>query len=150
MGSFTTFSLLLVLLLITVQECKSSNCQEVTTPMCSDIIRYPALMPNMFGHTTQEEANIELHQYYPFLKIGCSSYLKPFLCSAFFSPCTSKGTRKLPCRSLCENTMAGCLEVATRFGFIVPEALNCERFPEQTSTSYCIQPESFGLSPIKT
>ncbi|XP_078492371.1 frizzled-8-like [Ciona intestinalis] len=148
MASSKIRSLLFVLLLITVQECRSSKCKQVASPMCSDIIRYPVLMPNMFGHGSQDEANLVIQQYQPLISVACSPFLKPFLCSAYFSPCMSGQPgeeRKLPCRSLCKNARAGCLSLMESFGFAWPEDLRCDRFPEQSPTSRCIPPESFGL-----
>uniref|UniRef100_F6WD67 FZ domain-containing protein n=1 Tax=Ciona intestinalis TaxID=7719 RepID=F6WD67_CIOIN len=127
---------------------KTGKCRKVTSGLCKDIISYKFSLPTLLKHTKRRSANKAIRMFDPFIKMNCSPYLRPFLCTVFFAPCNRKGA-KLPCRSLCEGAKSGCANIMERLGFVVPEALSCDKFPKQTSTSHCIQPESFDLLPMK-
>ncbi|KAM9852643.1 uncharacterized protein ACBR49_005704 [Aulostomus maculatus] len=105
-----------------------STCQPITVPLCTDMPYTETIMPNIVGHKTQEEAGIEVHQFYPLVKVGCSPLLKSFLCSAYTPECLS-GRSQLPCRALCEQARSGCEPLMNKFGFLWPDTLRCEALP---------------------
>ncbi|VDL91897.1 unnamed protein product [Schistocephalus solidus] len=73
----------------------------------------------------------EVHQFYPLVKINCSADLRLFLCSLYAPICVPNWHWRLPaCRSLCESARQGCTPVMRLYGFIWPERMNCDRFPE--------------------
>ena len=84
----------------------------------------------MLNHKSQEEAAVEVHQYFPLVELGCSKDLAFFLCSVYAPICTVLGTPVPPCRSLCNSAKRGCEALMNRFGFTWPESLSCDRFPE--------------------
>ncbi|KAJ8940051.1 hypothetical protein NQ314_010883 [Rhamnusium bicolor] len=96
-------------------------------------------MPNILGHQTQEEAGLEVHQYFPLVKINCSPDLQFFLCSVFVPVCTILDHPLPPCRSLCLSAKNGCEGIMKKFGFQWPESLNCDSYPDNTvSEELCV------------
>ncbi|XP_077453725.1 uncharacterized protein LOC144072521 [Stigmatopora argus] len=115
----------------------SPLCQPISIPLCQDISYAQTIMPNSLGHMSQEDAGLEVHQFYPLVKVQCSPQLKPFLCSVYVPECRA-GTVRSPCKSQCEKARAGCESLMNKFGFQWPERLNCENF----STYSCEQDPS--------
>ena len=109
-------------------------CEPLTLPLCQGLQYNNTIFPNMMKHESQQEAVLELHQFTPLVKVGCSSDLAYFLCSVYAPYClVSKNlaTSIPPCRSLCNSAKQGCIELMKRFGFSWPDSLRCDRFPKQ-------------------
>ncbi|OXB64280.1 UNVERIFIED_CONTAM: hypothetical protein H355_002543 [Colinus virginianus] len=104
-------------------------CQPISIPLCTDIAYNQTILPNLLGHTNQEDAGLEVHQFYPLVKVQCSAELKFFLCSMYAPVCTVLEQAIPPCRSLCERARQGCEALMNKFGFQWPERLRCENFP---------------------
>jgi frizzled protein 1/7 len=113
------------------------KCKQITEPLCIDIPYNKTIMPNKLGHSTQEEAGLEVQQYFPLINIECSPDLQLFLCSVYFPVCTILENPLPPCRSLCLSAKRGCEGVMLKFGFKWPDNLNCEQYPE--NSDLCIQ-----------
>ena len=107
------------------------TCQTITVPLCTGLPYTETVMPNLLGHKTQEDVGLEIHQYFPLIKVECSPHLKPFLCSIYTPECVS-GKARPPCRTLCEQARSGCEPLMTKFGFQWPERLNCEAFTTES------------------
>ncbi|XP_026733983.1 frizzled-2 isoform X2 [Trichoplusia ni] len=106
------------------------RCQEITIPMCRGIGYNLTSFPNALDHDTQEEAGLEVHQYWPLVEIKCSADLKFFLCSVYTPICIEDYAKPLPaCRSVCERARAGCAPLMQKYGFQWPERMACERLP---------------------
>nr|AMB26748.1 frizzled5/8 [Leptochiton asellus] len=107
------------------------QCQEITIPMCKNIGYNLTYMPNQFNHETQEEAGLEVHQFWPLVEIHCSSDLKFFLCSMYAPICMTNYQKPLPaCRTVCERAKAGCAPLMRQYGFAWPERMDCDNLPE--------------------
>lgn len=106
------------------------KCEPITVPFCKKIQYNVTIMPNLLNHNTQEDAALEVHQFYPLVKINCNSVLLFFLCSVYVPVCTILDRPIPPCRSLCISARSGCEEVLNKFGFPWPENLECDRFPD--------------------
>ena len=106
------------------------KCESVTIPLCLGLQYNSTLFPNMLKHRTQEEAALEVHQFFPLVKVGCSNDLAFFLCSVYAPICTVLETPVPPCRHLCDSARDGCEALMKRFGFTWPESLSCEKFPK--------------------
>ena len=104
------------------------HCEPITIPFCQDLPYNRTVMPNLLNHHSQEEAGLEINQYYPLLSLGCSPYLKGFLCSLYAPVCTVLEEALPPCRTLCELVRSGCEEVLTSWGYTWSHS--CDRFPE--------------------
>ncbi|XP_019409057.1 PREDICTED: frizzled-5 [Crocodylus porosus] len=105
-------------------------CQEITVPMCKGIGYNLTYMPNQFNHDTQDEAGLEVHQFWPLVEIQCSPDLRFFLCSVYTPICLPDYSKPLPpCRSVCERAKAGCSPLMRQYGFAWPERMSCERLP---------------------
>ena len=115
-----------------------SVCEDVTVPLCLDLPYNKTIFPNMLNQQTQEEAGLEVHQFYPLVRVGCSDVLKMFLCSVYVPVCTVLARPVPPCRSLCDAARAGCEPLMNRFGFDWPERLQCSQFPQDDGDALCI------------
>ncbi|KPJ07431.1 Frizzled-2 [Papilio machaon] len=107
------------------------RCEEITIPMCRGIGYNLTSFPNALDHDTQEEAGLEVHQYWPLVEIKCSPDLKFFLCSVYTPICIEDYAKPLPaCRSVCERARAGCAPLMQKYGFQWPERMACEKLPK--------------------
>nr|XP_028557441.1 frizzled-7 [Podarcis muralis] len=113
-------------------------CQPISIPLCTDIAYNQTILPNLLGHTSQEDAGLEVHQFYPLVKVQCSPELRFFLCSMYAPVCTVLERAIPPCRSLCERARQGCEALMNKFGFQWPERLRCENFPVQGADEICV------------
>lgn len=106
-------------------------CEEITVPMCKGIGYNYTYMPNQFNHDNQEEAGLEVHQFWPLVEIQCSPDLQFFLCSVYTPICVENYKKPLPaCRSVCERAKTGCAPLMHQYGFPWPERMRCEDLPE--------------------
>ncbi|MCL4150012.1 UNVERIFIED_CONTAM: hypothetical protein GTU68_047067 [Idotea baltica] len=96
------------------------------------------IMPNILGHQNQEEAGMEVHQFFPLVKVNCSKDLHFFLCSVYIPVCTILEVPIPPCRPLCLSAKNGCETLMNRFGFQWPESLDCNKFPEGPHEKMCV------------
>lgn len=134
------------------------RCEEITIPMCRGIGYNMTAMPNQLNHETQEEAGMEVHQFWPLVEINCSADLKFFLCSVYTPICIEEYQRPLQaCRSVCERARDGCLPVMQRYGFVWPEKMQCDKLPVHGGPELCMaqdvyeqqQPASGPARPTK-
>lgn len=113
-------------------------CRPISIPLCSDLPYNQTIMPNLLGHTSQEDAGLEVHQFYPLVQVRCSAELRFFLCSVYAPVCTVLDRAVPPCRSLCERARLGCEELMNRFGFRWPERLSCQNLPVHGAGEICV------------
>lgn len=119
-------------LLSPIEQSNHPRCEEITIPMCRGIGYNVTYMPNELNHETQEEAGLEVHQFWPLVEINCSSDLKFFLCSIYAPICIEEYHKPLrSCRSVCERARQGCEPIMTDYSFKWPERMNCNLFPVQ-------------------
>ena len=132
-ASSALLSLLAVVLTGPAAVCSADSirqCQEITIPMCRGIGYNMTYMPNQFNHDTQEEAGLEVHQFWPLVEIQCSPDLKFFLCSMYVPICMTNYHKPLPvCRSVCERAKSGCAPLMLQYGFSWPERMKCDDLP---------------------
>ncbi|KAG5886405.1 hypothetical protein JTB14_030764 [Gonioctena quinquepunctata] len=107
------------------------RCQRITVPFCTGIPYNETILPNLLGHTTMDEAGMDIHTYFPLVKINCSPDLQFFLCSVFMPVCTILDHPLPPCRSLCISARNGCEGIMLKFGFPWPDNLNCDNYPDK-------------------
>lgn len=119
---------------------KDLTCQEITVPLCRGIGYNYTYMPNQFNHDTQDEAGLEVHQFWPLVEIQCSPDLKFFLCSMYTPICLEEYKKPLPpCRAVCERAKAGCAPLMRQYGFAWPDRMRCDQLPAHaTSDSLCM------------
>ncbi|XP_076045581.1 frizzled class receptor [Oratosquilla oratoria] len=122
------------------------RCEPIAITMCkSDRIPYnTTMMPNMLDHQTQEEAGLEVHQFFPLVKVDCSPDLHMFLCSVYVPLCTIMETPLPPCRPLCLSAKQGCENLMNKFGFQWPESLDCNKFPADSELCFIQNRSSVG------
>jgi len=125
-----TTVLLLAALDLTHSKTNQGRCEEISIPMCRGIGYNMTSMPNDLNHDTQDEAGLEVHQFWPLVEIQCSPDLKFFLCSVYTPICIEDYHQPLPaCRSVCERAKAGCAPIMQKHGFPWPERMSCDKFP---------------------
>lgn len=123
----------------------SGRCEEITIPMCRGIGYNMTSMPNQLNHETQEEAGMEVHQFWPLVEINCSVDLKFFLCSVYTPICIEEYQRPLQaCRSVCERARDGCLPVMQRYGFVWPEKMQCDKLPVHGGSDLCMDQDAYA------
>lgn len=134
-----TFTVFLYVNICSVGAEEERRCQEITIPMCKGIGYNLTHMPNQFHHETQEEAGLEVHQFWPLVEIHCSPDLKLFLCSMYTPICIPDYKYPLPaCRSVCERAKSGCAPLMALYGFEWPERMKCENLPVFGSGQLCM------------
>ncbi|XP_022903648.1 frizzled-2 [Onthophagus taurus] len=107
------------------------KCELITIPMCLTVGYNYTRMPNELNHDTQEEAGMEVHQFWPLVEIKCSPDLLFFLCSMYTPICLKDYAKRLPpCRGLCRRAREGCEPIMQQYGFKWPDRMECEQFPE--------------------
>lgn len=106
------------------------RCEEITIPMCLNIGYNLTRMPNELNHENQDEAGLEVHQFWPLVEIKCSVDLRFFLCSMYAPICLKDYPKPLPpCRDLCRRAREGCEPIMTQYGFKWPDRMECDQFP---------------------
>ena len=58
-----------------------ARCERITIPMCMDMKYNLTRMPNLVGHSNQKDAAIQVHEFTPLVRYGCSRLLRFFLCA---------------------------------------------------------------------
>lgn len=123
------------------------KCKPITVPFCQGLPYNETIFPNIIGHSNQEEAGLEVHQYFPLVKMGCSKDLIFFLCSVFLPVCTILEHPIPPCRPLCLSVKEGCEGIMKHFQYTWPENLNCDKFPEKSEPdNLCVPQNNNGVS----
>lgn len=51
------------------------RCEPITIPLCKDIQYNETIMPNLLNHQKQEDAGLEVHQFYPLVKVQTVAYI---------------------------------------------------------------------------
>ena len=52
------------------------RCEPITIPLCKDIQYNMTIMPNLLNHRKQDDAGLEVHQFYPLVKVmACVNYI---------------------------------------------------------------------------
>lgn len=47
----------------------NGRCELITIPLCKEMPYNETVLPNLLGHTTQEEAGYDVHAYYALVKV---------------------------------------------------------------------------------
>ncbi len=116
----------------------NDRCEPIRIQMCKDLPYNRTIFPNLMRNNNQEDAEVRLHTYLPFLKIQCSKDLQLFLCSMFAPVCTILDKPLKPCRDLCESARRGCETDMRRFTVSWPDEFDCSLFPEKDTDDICV------------
>ena len=111
------------------------KCERVKdVPICEDMPWNYTLYPNLRGHTSQREANVELEQFRQLIAVNCSGAIVHFLCSIYTPFCTEFHPLRVlrPCKSLCQHVRNGCEPVFNdrAGGLPWPDHLNCDNYDD--------------------
>jgi len=128
-----------------------NKCERVKPGICKDNVHSnynSTSFPNRFNHETQNEAFRYMNEYRSLINVGCSDYLATFLCSLYVPVCAPGLMAHIqPCRSLCENSKAGCSRLMKLYGF--KWQFDCNEFPLDGST-VCIGSDYMKKKVTKT
>lgn len=116
------------------------------TPKCIEIpynlslcrgIGYTEMrLPNLLEHDTINEVIQQSKSWVSLPRIHCHPDTQLFLCSLFSPVCLERTIK--PCRSLCESVKAGCETKMMYYGYLWPDMVRCDKFPDDSDL--CIQP----------
>uniref|UniRef100_A0A8C4QUL4 Frizzled-4 n=1 Tax=Eptatretus burgeri TaxID=7764 RepID=A0A8C4QUL4_EPTBU len=108
------------------------RCEPIRISTCQGLGYNDTRMPNLVGHESQNDAELQLQTFTPLVQYGCAHQLQFFLCSVYVPMCTEKVDIPIgPCRTMCQAVQRRCEPVLLEFGFDWPPALNCTAFPPQ-------------------
>ncbi|XP_070562716.1 uncharacterized protein [Ptychodera flava] len=114
------------------------RCEPLTIPLCQDVGYNATLFPNYLNQTSQDDAALEVRQYFPMVKLQCSPHLKRFLCFIYAPVCTLLEELVPPCRESCQAAKEGCEQLMAEFAFPWPDKFNCDQFPPR-SDRLCLE-----------
>ncbi|XP_065133423.1 sizzled [Paramisgurnus dabryanus] len=117
---------------------QTTRCVPVPHQMsvCQDVPYSEMRLPNLLGHSSLEEAVPRSEEWRTLLHTGCHPQARTFVCSLIAPVCLDRFIQ--PCRSVCRAVRDSCAPVLACHGHAWPEALDCDRFPEQDDT--CLTP----------
>ena len=125
-----------------LRRLKERTCEKTTIPLCKEIGYNLTYMPNRFGHKSQFDAGLIIHQFWPLVLINCSPQLKHFICSLYAPVCDPLYKKEIvPCRGFCENVRNSCEPVMNQNGFRWPSHLECSSFPTRKENRICMKPQ---------
>ena len=135
-----------------VKKKKDERCEEMTIPMCRGIGYNWTSMPNALHHETQDEAGLEVHQFWPLVEIQCSTDMRFFLCSIYAPICIQDYPTSIPaCKSVCLRAQSGCAPLMRKYGFAWPERMHCDNFPLYgDAANLCMDAQNGTLPPPST
>lgn len=114
------------------------TCEKITIPLCQGIGYNMTYMPNQFHHDNQEDASLEVSQFWPLVEFQCSPVLRFYLCTMYAPICVPGFDVSLPpCRSICEQAKVDCESLMNKWGYLWPRSLNCNLLPEE-GEAYCL------------
>ena len=94
-------------------------------------------------HLYLSSRRTDVLEYFGLLRLTrCSKDLLFFICMTYQPICFEGYHQAIPpCRSVCESVRDGCLDTITKYGFLWPEELRCEKLPDH-QTGVCIKPSA--------
>ena len=116
------------------------KCEDLNISLCQGLHYNKTQFPNDLNHVTQDEARLEVNQFFPLVAVNCSPELALFLCSLYAPRCNGP---PLPCQELCNRVQNGCIGVMKQFGFSWPNQMTCDRFPSSGNGTDCVDTSQF-------
>lgn len=121
------------------------SCEAISAnSFCATVGYVNTTFPNARSHADQAAANEELEYYKPLVELGCSHYLRHFLCAYYIPYCSRNIPLDLhvpPCRELCTHVREQCEPVVSTLEAKWPEFLSCDLFPTKQAAPWCFGPE---------
>lgn len=98
---------------------------------------------------SQEEAGLEVHQFWPLVEIQCSPDMRFFLCSIYAPICIQDYPTSIPaCKSVCLRAESGCAPLMRKYGFAWPDRMQCDKFPQYGDPlNLCMDARNGSLPP---
>lgn len=131
----------------TADESNELRCQEMSIPFCQNVGYNKTMLPNIFGHKTQQDVITEINVYDPLTRLNCSPDIRLFLCAVYSPTCYDQETDPIslpPCRSLCESAKQACSAHMIPF-YSWPAMLSCDKFPDgRKADQMCVGKDTGG------
>lgn len=148
---FAAFLTVIFVILLFAVNAKQFNrwspgkCEQIRIPLCQDIGYNMTKYPNLFEHPKQEDAGLEVHQFYPLVKVDCYKHLRFFLCTLYVPICQENYDKWIkPCREVCLAAKKGCEPLMIQYSFEWPKNLECDDLPkmseQQETGNICAAP----------
>ncbi|XP_028411368.1 uncharacterized protein LOC114533935 isoform X1 [Dendronephthya gigantea] len=107
--------------------------EKVKVPICKSAYDTTSFSkPNIFNHTSQDEAILHMHTFQPLITTFCHHELIFFTCLVhipwYHQESDTPGVLRSVCRSLCENIRTECQFAINKLNFHWPERISCEKF----------------------
>lgn len=121
-----------------------SRCEDIKVRECTKLGYNVTHVPNLRGHTNQNEAENELRDFLPLAINKCSNAILHFLCGFYVPACFIEPDGTIivlkPCQNLCKYITPGCKEDLEQASFTWPTFFNCslETFSNKSS---CFGPD---------
>ncbi|XP_064388786.1 frizzled-5-like [Halichondria panicea] len=104
----------------------NAQCLPVLNNVCKTVGYNMTSLPNLFNHSTQQEAEAFFNKIAPIFHTSCSVYLAHFLCSATHPICFPNQFQQIhPCRELCTAVRETCIPTLRQIGLEWPDELDC-------------------------
>ena len=111
--------------------------EAVHLPLCDSYNTTSFRSPNVFNHTSQEEAIFHMHTFSPLVVTFCHRHLILFLCLVhipwYLQAEDSPPVLQPACRSLCDDVYSQCKYTMDKLHFHWPDAISCDKFGNATS-----------------
>ena len=121
------------------------SCVKSEHFLCKSYGSY-TILPNVFGHTNQKEAELASYTFLPLLYRGCSNntgVLEAFVCSAYLpavGSCEVDAKNLVPCREDCLRAFEACQSSIGMIHFEWPAEALCDNFPSLEEGDKCYVP----------
>jgi hypothetical protein len=118
----------------------SVRTEQVKLPLCNSYSTTSFTRPNIFNHTSQDEAIFHLHTFSPLIATFCHRELVLFTCMVhipWYDHIPDAPARIRPvCRSLCDRVYTGCKSAMDKLNFHWPEKISCDKFADITCSEF--------------
>ncbi|PIK48879.1 hypothetical protein BSL78_14245 [Apostichopus japonicus] len=115
-------------------EPPTQTCEDLVLPVCANMPYTRTEFPNVFGHSTQAEAEPNaILIFSSILPYGCPAAFFQLMCLQLAPPCSSSGYSNIPCRELCEDGLLQCSSIVEQLGAPVPTDVDCSLLPSAGS-----------------
>lgn len=136
------------------------TCQPIHVELCKYNLGYEGTsMPNIFGDTRQEHADIRSHRFQALVESRCSPLIRMYACELLTPLCKPQmgGFKVYPCRSVCREIKRDCEKELSNMNkslLVMPDdksAFDCDMLPYESNGSIGGGPcHDFKQTPVQT
>ncbi|XP_071842148.1 uncharacterized protein [Apostichopus japonicus] len=122
------------------------TCEDLVLPACANMPYKRTEFPNVFGHITQPEAELDAFLMFSSIQpFGCLAAFYQLMCLQLAPPCPSSGYTNIPCRELCEDGLLQCSPILEQLSSTtIPTDVDCSLLPSAGS-GLCFEEDPVGF-----